>query len=156
MTQTVENPVVTPPPTAAALLQRVILPRAGDPMTVRSLYVDEHTGIRLATVPAPPGFPPREDTPLAGIATTGRRLRVLSRTSAVVPEQSEGSFAAYSNAFAAGYWRHWSTLTAVRLRLTLRGSGRVDVYRTKADGSPIYVRGVVMERADDHTAEHTV
>ena len=65
MTQTVENPVVTPPPTAAALLQRVILPRAGDPMAVRALYVDEHTGIRLAPVPAPPGFPPREDTPLA-------------------------------------------------------------------------------------------
>ena len=153
MTQTVEDPVVSPASTTATLLQRVILPRAGDPMAVRALYVDEHTGIRLATVPAPPGFPPREDTPLAGIATTGRRLRVLSRTSAVVPEQSEVSFAAYFNAFAAGYWRHWSTLTAVRLRLTLRGAGRVDVYRTKADGSPIHVRGVALERAGEHNVD---
>ncbi len=152
MTQTVENPVAAPA-TTATLLQRVILPRAGDPMAVRALYVDEHTGIRLATVPAPPGFPPREEMPLAGIATTGRRLRVLSRTSAVVPEQSEVSFAAYFNAFAAGYWRHWSILTSVRLRLALRGSGRVDVYRTKADGSPIYVRGVLLERAGEHSVE---
>ena len=115
MTQTVENRVATPRPLTAGLLQRVILPRAGDPLTVRSLYVDEHTGLRLATVPAPPGFAPRRDVPLTGIASTGRRLRVLSRTSAVVPEQSEVSFAAYFNAFAAGYWRHWSSLTAVRL-----------------------------------------
>jgi galactofuranosylgalactofuranosylrhamnosyl-N-acetylglucosaminyl-diphospho-decaprenol beta-1,5/1,6-galactofuranosyltransferase len=153
MTQTVENPITNPAPTAASLLQRVILPRAGDPMTVRSLYVDEHTGIRLAPVPAPPGFPPREDTPLAGVASTGRRLRVLSRTSAVVSEQSEVSFAAYFNAFAAGYWRHWSALTAVRLHLVLNGTGRVDVYRTKADGSQIFERGVVLENEGDHTVD---
>ncbi|HEX3257711.1 MAG TPA: glycosyltransferase family 2 protein, partial [Pseudonocardia sp.] len=153
MTQTVEESVVNPAPTTATLLQRVILPRAGEPMAVRALYVDEHTGIRLATVPAPPGYPPRKDVPLTGIATTGRRLRVLSRTSAVVPEQSEVSFAAYFNAFAAGYWRHWSVLTAVRLHLQLRGTGRVDVYRTKADGSPIYVRGVVLDRAGEHTVD---
>ena len=153
MTQTVENPVRTPTPTAAALLQRVILPRAGDPMRVRSLYVDEHTGIRLATVPARPGFPPRREMPLTSIATSGRRLRVLSRTSAVVDEQSEVSFAAYFNAFAAGYWRHWSFLTAVRLHLSLRGKGRVDVYRTKADGSPIFVRGVVLDGAGEHVVD---
>ena len=66
MTQTVENPVVTPASTTATLLQRVILPRAGDPMAVRALYVDEHTGIRLATVPALPGFPPRQDDAARG------------------------------------------------------------------------------------------
>ena len=70
-----------------------------------------------------------------------------------MPEQSEVSFAAYFNAFAAGYWRHWSALTAVRLHLQLRGTGRVDVYRTKADGSPIFVRGVVLERAGEHTVD---
>ena len=65
MTQTVENPVVNPAPTTATLLQRVILPRAGDPMAVRALYVDEHTGIRPghrarpARVPAAQGRPAR-------------------------------------------------------------------------------------------------
>ncbi len=153
MTQTVEDPITDPAPTTASLLQRVILPRTGDPMTVRSLYIDEHTSIRLAPVPAPPGAPPRDDTPLAGIASSGRKLRMLSRTSAVVTEQSEVSFAAYFNAFAAGYWRRWSALTAVRLHLGLHGTGRVDVYRTKADGSQIFVRGVALERAGEHTVD---
>ena len=43
------------PLTTATLLQRVILPRSGDPMSVRALYMDERTGIALATVPAAPG-----------------------------------------------------------------------------------------------------
>ncbi|WP_300013433.1 glycosyltransferase [Pseudonocardia sp.] len=126
------------------LLQRVILPRSGDPMSVRSLYLDERTGVRLTTPPPLPGSPLREVN-LIGTAATARRLRVVSRTSALVPEQSEVSFGAYFNAFAAGYWRHWSALTEVHLRLALSGSGRVDVYRTKADGSQIFVGGEVVD-----------
>ena len=30
------------------------------------------------------------------------------------------------------------------LRLDVEGTGRVDVYRTKADGSQIFVRGIVI------------
>ncbi len=127
-----------------SLLQRVILPRSGDPMTVRSLYMDERTGIRLTTVPASVWAAPSPAVNLTGTAMSGRSLRATSRTSAVVPEQSEVSFGAYFNAFAAGYWRRWSRLTEVHLRLSLEGSGRVDVYRTKADGSQIFERGVVL------------
>jgi galactofuranosylgalactofuranosylrhamnosyl-N-acetylglucosaminyl-diphospho-decaprenol beta-1,5/1,6-galactofuranosyltransferase len=124
------------------LLQRVILPRTGDPMSVRALYMDERTGLALATVPPIPGTPVHDPVFLEGSAITGRRLRVTSRTSASLPEQSEVSFGAYFNAFAAGYWRHWTTLTEVRLQLRLEGSGRVDVYRSKADGARIHERGV--------------
>jgi galactofuranosylgalactofuranosylrhamnosyl-N-acetylglucosaminyl-diphospho-decaprenol beta-1,5/1,6-galactofuranosyltransferase len=134
---------------ATGLLQRVILPRSGDPMSVRSLYLDERTGVRLHTPPPLPGAAPRDEVTLLGTAATTRRLRVTSRTSALVPEQSEVSFGAYFNAFAAGYWRRWSRLTEVRLRLSLTGSGRVDVYRTKADGSHIYVGGEVVDGALD-------
>ena len=81
---------------------------------------------------------------LEGSAVTGRRLRVTSRTSACLPEQSEVSFGAYFNAFAAGYWRHWTPLTEVHLKLRLEGSGRVDVYRCKAEGARIHERGVVL------------
>jgi galactofuranosylgalactofuranosylrhamnosyl-N-acetylglucosaminyl-diphospho-decaprenol beta-1,5/1,6-galactofuranosyltransferase len=126
------------------LLQRVILPRTGDPMSVRALYMDERTGLALATVPPIPGTPVHDPVFLEGSAITGRRLRVTSRTSASLPEQSEVSFGAYFNAFAAGYWRHWTTLTEVRLQLRLEGSGRVDVYRSKADGARIHERGVVL------------
>ena len=121
--------------TCRPLLQRVILPRSGDPMSVRALYMDERTGLALATVPPAPGAVVHNPVHLEGAAVTGRRLRVTSRTSAALPEQSEVSFGAYFNAFAAGYWRHWTPLTEVRLKLRLEGSGRVDVYRSKAEGA---------------------
>ena len=132
------------------LLQRVILPRSGDPMSVRALYMDERTGLALATVPSIPGTPVHSPVHLEGSADTGRRLRVTSRTSAGLPEQSEVSFGAYFNAFAAGYWRRWTPLTEVRLKLRLEGSGRVDVYRSKAEGARIHERGVVLARRGGH------
>ncbi|MFC4944807.1 glycosyltransferase [Pseudonocardia sp. GCM10023141] len=127
-----------------SLLQRVILPRSGDPMSVRSLYMDERTGIRLTTMPSAPGEAVKKVLNLAGSAIGARRLQTTSRTSAVVSEQSEVSFGAYFNAFAASYWRRWSTLVEVRLRLDVEGAGRVDVYRTKADGSHIFEYGEVV------------
>lgn len=102
-----------------ALLQRVIAPRAGDSRDVAALYVDE-SGNR-------------------------GRCRPVGRTGLEVPAGSEVSFAAYFNAFPAGYWRRWSTLRTVRLRLLLDNPCRVDVYRSKADGSPIHVRGRVVD-----------
>ena len=81
-----------------SLLQRVILPRSGDPMSVRALYLDEHTDIQLSTVPAAPGAAVPDRCTSAGPAVNARRLRATSRTSAVLPEQSEVSFGAYFNA----------------------------------------------------------
>ncbi|GEL24097.1 galactofuranosyl transferase [Pseudonocardia sulfidoxydans NBRC 16205] len=149
MTELATDPTTRPVSDEAAdsapgLLQRVILPRAGDPVRVRALYVDEGSGAKIATEEPGPG-----DTSQPVTLTLGqrgrRRLRVLSRTSAAVPARSEVSFGAYFNAFAAGYWRRWSILTEVHLRLTLEGAGRVEVYRTKADGTHIYVGGEVVE-----------
>jgi galactofuranosylgalactofuranosylrhamnosyl-N-acetylglucosaminyl-diphospho-decaprenol beta-1,5/1,6-galactofuranosyltransferase len=137
---------------ADTLLQRVILPRPSDPTAVRALYVDERSGVKLEPTTPVPG---EKSTPmtLTVSGTSGRRLRVTSRTSAVVPELSEISFGAYFNGLAAGYWRAWSTLDEVRLRLRLEGAGRVDVYRSKADGSQIYVRGEVVDRPGVHDLE---
>ena len=137
----------------SSLLQRVILPRSGDPMSVRALYMDERTGLALSTVPAAPGAIVQTPVHLEGSAVTGRRLRVTSRTSAALPEQSEVSFGAYFNAFAAGYWRHWTPLTEVRLKLRLEGSGRVDVYRSKAEGAKIHERGVVLGSRGVHEVD---
>jgi galactofuranosylgalactofuranosylrhamnosyl-N-acetylglucosaminyl-diphospho-decaprenol beta-1,5/1,6-galactofuranosyltransferase len=153
MTQTVvtaESVAVPAEPATRCLLQRVIMPRAGDPMSVRSLYLDEHTNIQLSTVPAAPGAAPVPPIRFTGTAVNARSLRATSRTSAVLPEQSEVSFGAYFNALAAGYWRRWSRLTAVYLCLQLEGRGRVDVYRTKADGSAIFVRGVELPDEGRH------
>ncbi|WP_082399214.1 MULTISPECIES: glycosyltransferase [unclassified Pseudonocardia] len=132
------------PTSGETLLQRVILPRPADPFAVRALYLDERPGTTLAPVDP---LPDETSRPLSlTVSTTaGRRTRVQDRTSATVPPATEVSFGAYFNAFAAGYWRAWSTLTAIELRLELEGSGRVDVYRTKADGSQIFVGGEVVQ-----------
>ncbi|WP_084211151.1 glycosyltransferase [Pseudonocardia acaciae] len=103
-----------------SLLQRVILPRAGDPLDVRALYLDEDE-------------------------TNRKRVSVDTRTRLRLPAHSETSFATYFNAFPASYWRRWTTLESVELRLAVEGECRVDVYRSKADGTQIHVRGTVLD-----------
>jgi galactofuranosylgalactofuranosylrhamnosyl-N-acetylglucosaminyl-diphospho-decaprenol beta-1,5/1,6-galactofuranosyltransferase len=102
--------------TAASLLARVILPRPGEPLDVRKLYLQEST-------------------------TNARRAHATTRTSLQIGAESEVSFATYFNAFPASYWRRWTTLASVVLRAELTGAGRVDVYRTKATGARIYIDG---------------
>ncbi|SFL92674.1 glycosyltransferase [Geodermatophilus ruber] len=101
---------------AVTLLQRVILPRSGDPLKVRSLYVDES-------------------------AAGTRRVKARTRSEASVAAGNEVSFATYFNAFPASYWRRWTVLRSVVLGMRVSGPGRVDVYRSKADGSIIHVTG---------------
>ncbi|MEU7763550.1 glycosyltransferase [Nocardia sp. NPDC049190] len=101
---------------AKSLLQRIILPRPGEPLDVRTLYVEES-------------------------ATNARRAHAATRTSLSIGAESEVSFCTYFNALPASYWRRWSILQSVVLRLELAGHGRVDIYRSKADGSRIHVQG---------------
>ncbi|MGY2080226.1 glycosyltransferase [Modestobacter sp. SYSU DS0657] len=106
---------------AVTLLQRVILPRPGDPLKVRSLYVDE---------------------------TATRRVKSASRADATVAAGNEVSLATYFNAFPASYWRRWTVLEKVVLSMRVSGPGRVDVYRSKADGSIIHVTGTTTTGGD--------
>ena len=110
------GPVPTGETRAVSLLQRIILPRPGEPLDVRKLYIEES-------------------------ATNARRAHASTRTTLQIGAESEVSFATYFNAFPASYWRRWSTLTAVILRVELTGSARVDVYRSKATGARISVGG---------------
>ena len=110
---------------AVTLLQRVILPRPGDPLKVRSLYVDEDKS---------------------------KRVKSATRSDATVAAGTEVSFATYFNAFPASYWRRWTVLRSVVLGLTISGPGRIDVYRSKADGSIIHVTGATTS-GDDRQME---
>ena len=92
---------------AVSLLARIILPRPGEPLDVRKLYLEESS-------------------------TNSRRAHATSRTSLQIGAESEVSFASYFNAFPASYWRRWTTCKSVVLRVEMTGAGRVDVYRTKA------------------------
>src|SRR6202008_1188735 len=101
---------------AVSPLARVILPRPGEPLDVRKLYIEESI-------------------------TNARRAHATSRTSLQIGAESEVSFATYFNAFPASYWRRWSTLRSVVLRTELTGTGRVDIYRSKATGARIFIEG---------------
>lgn len=110
---------------AVSLLSRVILPRPGEPLDVRKLYIEEST-------------------------TNARRAHAPSRTSLEIGTESEVSFATYFNAFPASYWRRWSILESVVLRVELVGSARVDVYRSKATGARITVGGSAVVSANEN------
>ena len=99
---------------AVSLLARVILPRPGEPLDVRKLYLEESK-------------------------TNSKRAHASNRTSLQIAAESEVSFATYFNAFPASYWRRWSTCASVVLRAELTGAGRVDLYRTKATGARIFI-----------------
>jgi galactofuranosylgalactofuranosylrhamnosyl-N-acetylglucosaminyl-diphospho-decaprenol beta-1,5/1,6-galactofuranosyltransferase len=112
---------------AVSLLARVILPRPGEPLDVRKLYLEEST-------------------------TNSRRAHAVTRTTLQIGAESEVSFATYFNAFPASYWRRWSRCKAVVLRTELTGTGRVDVYRTKATGARIFIEGRGFEGSKEQPA----
>ncbi|MHC1561838.1 glycosyltransferase [Actinomycetospora sp. C-140] len=137
----------------AALLQRVILPRPADPTSVRALYLDEGTATSVKTT-APTAHRPgtydeTADEYVMHVRRSGHRVaEVVSRTGVRLPERSDVSFAAYFNAFPAAYWRRWSVLHGVTLRLRVRGHGRVDVYRSTAKGVAVHLAGEVVGTGD--------
>lgn len=108
---------------AVSLLTRIILPRPGEPLDVRKLYIEEST-------------------------TNARRAHAPTRTTLEIGAESEVSFATYFNAFPASYWRRWSIVESVVLRVELTGSARVDVYRSKATGARITVGGSEVSSGD--------
>ena len=112
---------------AVSQLARVILPRPGEPLDVRKLYIEES-------------------------ATNARRAHARSRTALQIGAESEVSFSTYFNAFPASYWRRWSILKSVVLQAHLSGAGRVDVYRTKATGARISIGGGAFDGTDDQPA----
>jgi galactofuranosylgalactofuranosylrhamnosyl-N-acetylglucosaminyl-diphospho-decaprenol beta-1,5/1,6-galactofuranosyltransferase len=99
---------------ASRVLQRVILPRDADPLDVRPLYLDEPENVHS---------------------------HVSSRRSVTVPTSARVSFAAYFNAFPASYWKRWTVVERVLLRMAVRGAGRVDVYRSKPNGDIVHLQG---------------
>jgi len=101
-------------PDADRVLQRVILPRDRDPLDVRPLYLDEPENVNS---------------------------HVTSRREVVVPPSARVSFASYFNAFPASYWKRWTVIEDVTLRMTVRGSGRVEVYRSKSNGDIVHLKG---------------
>ncbi len=95
-------------------VQRILLPKRGEPFDVRMLYIIEADQNR-------------------------ERLRWSDRTSLTVPAGEEVSFQTYFNAFPASYWRRWSQLDSIILALDIDGEANISIYRSKQDGQRISV-----------------
>ncbi|MFH5824214.1 glycosyltransferase [Georgenia sp. AZ-5] len=109
------------------MLQRIVFPTDQD-LDVLPLYVEGTQG-RLTSSGA------GGDAAILQMAGRQRTDQVLDRTSYRVLATSRTSFATYFNAFPAGYWRRWTVVQFVRLRVSVRGSGSVLVYRSNARGN---------------------
>ena len=99
---------------AVEKLQRVLLPKKGEPHDVRMLYLIEAEHNK-------------------------QRLSWPDRTSFTVPAGNEASFETYFNAFPAAYWRRWSQLDTVVLAMQVEGAATISVYRSKHDGTRVAV-----------------
>jgi galactofuranosylgalactofuranosylrhamnosyl-N-acetylglucosaminyl-diphospho-decaprenol beta-1,5/1,6-galactofuranosyltransferase len=104
------------------VLQRVVFPRDTDPLDVRPLYLDEPENVHS---------------------------HVTSRREVEVPASARVSFASYFNAFPASYWKRWTRVEDVTLRLTVRGAGRVEVYRSKPNGDVVHLKGAPVHAEDE-------
>ncbi|WP_237237010.1 glycosyltransferase [Rothia nasimurium] len=146
------------------ILQRVILPEAVQ-TDVIPLYIDSGsaTGVQLPT---------RLDGDAAKTiekATAQQELKnenapgpvatnsdVLGRRSTHLAVGKTVSFGTYFNAFPASYWRRWTELKSVTLRITTEGAGMVVVYKSNARGVIQRVDAKVLEGAETVTFDLTL
>ena len=78
------------------------------------------------------------------------------RRSAVITEGRRVSFATYFNAFPASYWRRWTTVTSVTLRIRLAGESKIVLYRSTAKGFGLPVETISVQSGEPETVERTL
>ena len=109
----------SPSSEAVEQIQRFLLPKVGEAHNVRELYYVE-TRRTLDPVVFPDRF------------------------TVEIPSSAEVSFETYFNAFPASYWRRWSQLDRVILRVKVAGTARVDVYRSRHNGARIALDSAIV------------
>jgi galactofuranosylgalactofuranosylrhamnosyl-N-acetylglucosaminyl-diphospho-decaprenol beta-1,5/1,6-galactofuranosyltransferase len=78
------------------------------------------------------------------------------RRSALITSGCRVSFATYFNAFPASYWRRWTTVDAVTLRIRLAGESKVILYRSTAKGHSHPIETINVESDDPETIERAL
>jgi len=156
------------------ILQRVVFP--GDDLDVVPLYVEtqmDRGAAELAAEMAAEELTGRKVT--GGTATASAAVgeaqssvrfgadvpahlaeEVGPRRSALIAEGRRVSFATYFNAFPAGYWRRWSTVDAVTLRLRVAGESKIILYRSTARGHSHPMATIPVESDYAETIERTL
>ncbi len=116
-------------------LQRVILPNQSQ-LDTALLYVDSGTarGAQFNTMDGSSSNP-QTSAPATPATSEVHVEDFVSRTSTTVRAGERISFGTYFNAFPASYWRRWTAVEEVRLRVATTGAGSISVYKSNARGS---------------------
>ena len=122
------------------VVARVVLPVAKDP-DVLPLYVDG------AHVPEPQGD---DDVPTLTLPSDQHPDQVLGRRSYRLDAGGRSSFATLLNAFPASYWRRFTPVREVTLRVATTGPGTLVVYRSSSRGAAARVTSRRLEEASTH------
>jgi galactofuranosylgalactofuranosylrhamnosyl-N-acetylglucosaminyl-diphospho-decaprenol beta-1,5/1,6-galactofuranosyltransferase len=78
------------------------------------------------------------------------------RRSAVISPGSRVSFGTYINAFPASYWRRWTTVSSVTLRVRIAGESTIILYRSTSRGHSHPVETIRVESEERETIERTL
>jgi len=161
--------------TELRVLQRVIFP--GEDLDVVPLYVEtdmERGAAELAAELANEALTGRQggtvSVPVASAAVgeTQSSIRfgadvpaylteaVGPRRSALISEGRRVSFATYFNAFPASYWRRWTTVQSVTLRIRLAGESKIVLYRSTARGFSHPVETISVDADVPETIQRTL
>lgn len=70
-----------------------------------------------------------------------------------IEDATEVSFGTYFNAFPASYWRRWTTVIEIQLRVTVSGRGRIEVYQSDASAHRTHVRSISCNDPSTDVAE---
>src|SRR5580704_16642841 len=156
------------------VLQRVVFP--GDDLDVVPLYVEtkmDRGASELAAEMAAEELTGRKVTggTATGSAAVGEAQSSIRfgadvpahlveeagpRRSALIADGCRVSFATYFNAFPASYWRRWTTVGAVTLRIRLAGESKLVVYRSTARGHSHPVETIDVASDEPETIERTL
>jgi galactofuranosylgalactofuranosylrhamnosyl-N-acetylglucosaminyl-diphospho-decaprenol beta-1,5/1,6-galactofuranosyltransferase len=173
VTDTSAGPAAAHEARVERVLQRVVFP--GDDLDVVPLYVEtkmDRGASELAAEMAAEELTGRKVTGGTSTASAAGEAQSSIRFGADVPahlveEAGPGrsalitadcrvSFATYFNAFPASYWRRWTIVDAVTLRIRVAGESKVILYRSSARGHSHPVETINVESDYPETIERTL
>ncbi|HEX2176519.1 MAG TPA: glycosyltransferase [Nocardioidaceae bacterium] len=93
------------------------------------------------------------EQPTGSYEGTGGAVTVSDQGHAHVLPHQRVTFGTYFNAFPASYWRRWTEVDEVTLRIRVRGGGTLLVYRSTSKGHVQREESVTLDQQDATTLE---
>ncbi|GAA1752751.1 glycosyltransferase [Aeromicrobium alkaliterrae] len=127
---------VTAEATQTTVIQKIVFPPS-TALDAAALYVDTGEAITLRPPPKDPSVRKSNDV-LVSLTQAGGDAHLedfLSRRSIVVRAGNRISLASMFNAFPASYWRRWTTVDSITLRVRTSGEGSLLLMKSNARGT---------------------